>query len=354
LPVRVERPPSVEEVATVAPGVRGGPEGGEASPRDAASSPTGPAVRGRRQLWQALAGIVLVAASFMAWQVWQVMRVPSLSSDTGSQPAQGPAQVQAEPPHAEVATASPETAPSGRTPKLAGVAHPVEPTARAEPTAVDRVAPESSPARSVTALTDGGNPPAQLVRSQAQQQLQKAWSALQQGDAVRAQTLYQQVLINRPGDPDATLGLAVSLHRQQQLEAAWLAYHRSLQVWPDNETARAGMLAILAESDPDTAESRLKELIQLRPRDGAAQASLGGLMGKQGRWAEALGPLSMAQALAPDSMSHAHNLAVAFDHLHRHAEAVAMYRLTLQLGATGALAQETTQRIADLTGGAQP
>jgi tetratricopeptide (TPR) repeat protein len=132
--------------------------------------------------------------------------------------------------------------------------------------------------RAAPAGTAGLHPmvrPAQLVRSQTQSQLQSAWSALRQGDAARAQALYQQVLASRPDDPDATLGLAVSLHRQRQLEAAWVAYQRSLQMWPDNETARTGMLAILSESDPDTAESRLQEWVQSRPRDAAAQAALG-------------------------------------------------------------------------------
>jgi tetratricopeptide (TPR) repeat protein len=202
-----------------------------------------------------------------------------------------------------------------------------EPRRRAANKLAAEAAALASPAASAAA--------AQLVRSQAQAQLQAAWAALRQGDAAKAQTLYQQVLAERPDDPDATLGLAVSLHRQRQHEAAWAAYQRSLQIWPDNDTARTGMLAILSDSDPATAESRLQEWVQSRPRDAAAQAALGNLLGRQGRWPEALGPLTLAQSLAPGHAAYAYNLAVALDQARRYEEALRMYRQALQQGASG-------------------
>ncbi len=106
-------------------------------------------------------------------------------------------------------------------------------------------------------------------------------------------------------------------------------------MWPDNETARTGLLSILSESDPATAESRLQEWVQSRPRDAAAQSALGNLLGRQGRWADALGPLTLAQSLAPERAAHAYNLAVALDQARRYDEALRMYRQALQIGGTG-------------------
>lgn len=189
---------------------------------------------------------------------------------------------------------------------------------------------------------------ARLVRSEAQRNLQNAWTALGQGDAVRAQALYQQVLAERPDDPDATLGLAVALHRQRQLEPAWAAYQRSLHLWPENETARTGLLAILSESDPVTAESRLQEWVQTRPRDAAAQSALGNLLGRQGRWADALGPLTQAHSLAPERAAHAYNLAVALDQARRYEDALRMYRQALQIGGTGIPVKAIENRLQDL------
>lgn len=321
-------------------------------------------VQGHRFPWSLVLCLGLLILASMAWQYWQVTHTPARTpvDHVRQAPAAQPIEAEAE------RSAAPASMPGGVT--VGGASK--QPDAMAPRVVRTPVAPPSSPpvngaAAPVSAVqaaaaiepttprpavqsTDSANRPAQLVRSQVQLQLQQAWSALRQGDAARAQALYQQVLVSRPGDPDAMLGLAVSLHRQQQLEAAWLAYQRSLQVWPDNETARAGMLGILSESDPDTAQSRLQEMVQERPRDVAALASLGSLLGRQGRWAQALGPLTMAQALAPDSVAHASNLAVAFDQLGRHVEALQMYRHALQLGAAGVSAQALERRIAELQG----
>ena len=332
--------------------------------------------RGRRLLWSLVIGVALAGLTSMAWQYWQATQTPGLTPAAEAQPSAAAGQDEvvmmqesasaAVPGETMVETEAPaDTVATAARPSDIGSVAPVaaaSPTATAAkrasqrtPTSSTTSTSTSTPAPSVARAAparqlETGDRPAQLVRSQTQSQLQIAWSALRQGEAARAQTLYQQVLASRPDDPDATLGLAVSLHRQRQLEAAWLAYQRSLQMWPDNETARTGMLAILSESDPDTAESRLQEWVQSRPRDAAAQAALGNLLGRQGRWAQALGPLTLAQSLAPDSAPHAYNLAVALDQARRYDDALQMYRYTLQLGAAGVSAQALERRIAELQG----
>lgn len=370
-------PPSA---ASLAPPLELAVEPAKPAPAAAtAGSASGPSAnsRGRRLLRPVLSGLGLAVLAAMGWQHWQTTRAPGLA----------PAESAPQPPEPELANpvnpanpANPANPPemateqevalkmaseispanvvkpavateASRTQAPATAAPPASSAASSASPAQVRPKPEPAAARTPAPATEAATRPAQLVRSQAQSQLQGAWSALRQGDAARAQTLYEQVLASRPGDPDATLGLAVSLHRQQQLEAAWLAYQHSLQVWPDNETARAGMLAILSESDLDTAESRLQEWVQSRPRDADAQAALGSLLGRQERWAQALGPLSLAQALAPDSAPHAFNLAVALDQLHRYDDALQMYRHALQMGAAGVSPQAVEQRITELQEG---
>ncbi len=316
-----------------------------------------------------LAGLVLAGASWLGWQYWMDAQRSSLMPVASSVPApQAQGVVEPPPeampaasepaapaPEAAMATAPP-TAPAVPAPPSAPVAavaptppvpqpqppaQAAAPVARtAEPAPARREAPASAPAASA--------PAARLVRSQAPQQLQDAWAALRQGNAAQAQSLYQQVLAERPDDPDATLGLAVSLHRQHQLDAAWAAYQRSLQLWPDNETARTGLLTLLSESEPGTAESRLQEWVQAHPRDADAQAALGRLLGRQGRWAEAMGPLALAQALAPSSAAHAYNLAVALDQARRYEDALRLYRQALQLGAVGVPVKAAQRRIDEL------
>ena len=187
-----------------------------------------------------------------------------------------------------------------------------------------------------------------VVRSEANRQLQDAWTALGQGDAQRALGLYRQVLAERPDDPDASLGVAVALHQQKNLAEAWTAYQRSLKLWPDNATARTGLLAILSESDALTAESRLSEWVQSRPRDAAAQAALGNLLGRQARWADALPWLTRAQSLEPAQATYAYNLAVALDQSHRYPEAARHYQMALQLGGAGVPVSQVKNRLQEL------
>ncbi len=379
----------------------------------AAVPPQRNGVRGRRMVWGLIAGVALAVLSWMGWQYWLSQQRPGLTPvgtapgpvpepavaqgevapppDAASQPLDGTAPTPgstapaASAPGVEAVAAAPLPAP---TPQAAPAAPPAVAAAparqdllpRADRSAAtplppaDRTSPaqETSDPQTAEALTPAprrraalkaaaeaaapASPAAsaaaaQLVRSQAQARLQAAWAALREGDAAKAQALYQQVLAERPDDPDATLGLAVALHRQRQHEPAWAAYQRSLQLWPDNDTARTGMLAILSDSDPAMAESRLQEWVQARPRDAAAQAALGNLLGRQGRWPEALGPLTLAQSLAPGHAAYAYNLAVALDQARRYEDALHMYRQALQLGAQGASGvpvRAVERRIAEL------
>ena len=371
-----------------------------------------PRVRARRLVLSLLLGLLLAVVSWFGWQYWQSSQHSMLAvAPSAAQPVGGdgaaPGAVGAAAPNDAQAPADPASAAlagGGDASGTVGTAGPVAPTPPATlparqpvgavPLASEKgVPPEPrvprTPVRSAAAVetnqalapaaqgvpaesskSSGAVPApasgaaaasgstgklpaalpqdARLVRSEAQRNLQNAWTALGQGDAVRAQALYQQVLAERPDDPDATLGLAVALHRQRQLEPAWVAYQRSLHLWPENETARTGLLAILSESDPVTAESRLQEWVQTRPRDAAAQSALGNLLGRQGRWADALGPLTQAHSLAPERAAHAYNLAVALDQARRYEDALRMYRQALQIGGTGIPVKAIENRLQDL------
>ena len=216
-----------------------------------------------------------------------------------------------------------------------------------KPAPAPAVGTRKAPALASATAAPASAPPL-VVRSEANRQLQDAWTALGQGDAARALGLYRQVLAERPDDPDASLGVAVALHQQKNLAEAWTAYQRSLKLWPDNATARTGLLAILSESDALTAESRLSEWVQSRPRDAAAQAALGNLLGRQARWADALPWLARAQSLEPAQATYAYNLAVALDQSHRYAEAARHYQMALQLGGAGVPVPQVKNRLQEL------
>ena len=88
--------------------------------------------------------------------------------------------------------------------------------------------------------------------------------------------------------------------------------------------------------------------MQSRPRDAAAQAALGNLLGRQARWADALPWLARAQSLEPAQATYAYNLAVALDQSHRYAEAARHYQMALQLGGAGVPVPQVKNRLQEL------
>ncbi|WP_170118651.1 tetratricopeptide repeat protein [Melaminivora alkalimesophila] len=267
---------------------------------------------------------------------------------TAHAPLPTPVQQAATPRTAAAQASAPVSAPMpAPVPAPAPASVPTPPAAATGPAAV--VAQPSRQAhRANNAAGSDAADAVEVSRSHAPAQLEEAWSALQQGDLRRAQQRYREVLAERPDDADAALGMAVVLHRQGRSDEAWQAYQRSLQLWPGNETARLGSLALLAQSDPAQAESRLREWTERQPRDAAAHSALGQLLGRQGRWPEALGPLTQAQQLAPAGAAQAYNLAVALDQLQRPLEAMRLYHQALQLGASGSVARAAQQRMGEL------
>ena len=357
---------------------------------------------GRQRKWLLAAGaaaLLLPMGGWLGWMVWEASQpstlvalpapfpvpeptsapapAPAPENTAQSQPVVQSGQTQAAiapdvpkteavpPPTAEKTVTTPTAALSASRPPPSSPEKPVKtkpvlavadtapgataagPPPLAKPAPAPAVGTRKAPALASATAAPASAPPL-VVRSEANRQLQDAWTALGQGDAARALGLYRQVLAERPDDPDASLGVAVALHQQKNLTEAWAAYQRSLKLWPDNATARTGLLAILSESDALTAESRLTEWVQSRPRDAAAQAALGNLLGRQARWADALPWLARAQSLEPAQATYAYNLAVALDQSHRYAEAARHYQMALQLGGAGVPVPQVKNRLQEL------
>lgn len=214
------------------------------------------------------------------------------------------------------------------------------------------------PAAAQTPVAKSAPPPTdarvQLVKSSVAEHVRQGWHQLQAGNWPVAEQHYRQALKDHEDEPDATLGLAVALHRQKKSDDAWTAYQRALQLWPDNPVAQTGMLAILTETDAHTALSRLQEWIGARPRDAAAHAALAQLWAKQGEWSQALPLFQKAMRLEPQQGTHLFNVAVAYDQLHRYPEAVAHYRMALQGGFSGLPQSVIEQRLMQLEQGLSP
>lgn len=160
--------------------------------------------------------------------------------------------------------------------------------------------------------------------------LMQAYEALQQGDLALARKLYQQVLGTEPRSIDALLGLGAIAWKEGRIEEAGQHYQRVLELDPRNAYAQAGLIAIIGGADPQSSESRLRQLIAREP-SAFLYFTLGNLYADQGQWPGAEQAYFQAYQLQPDNADYAFNLAVGLEHIGQTRPALDYYRKALDL-----------------------
>lgn len=242
-----------------------------------------------------------------------------------------------------------ESAPVGTLPGLPVASAPASEAVQPSPppavrkpaasTAPPRAAPRPRPSAPAAAETA---PPARPVRAAVMTTRPQArihplvasgYEAYQAGDMERARRDYEAALADEPGNRDALLGLAAVETRAQRLAAAENLYRRVLQIDPRDAHAQAGLLGLrAAQTDPVSAESRLKGLIASDSTESVLYFSLGNQYAQQYRWAEAQQAFAKAAAMDPENADYAYNYAVSLEQMKQPAAALQQYRRALTLG----------------------
>jgi len=155
--------------------------------------------------------------------------------------------------------------------------------------------------------------------------LREAYRTLSEGNLDLAEQQYLAALSAHPHDKDALLGLAVIAQRKRQVTRATELYRQVLREDLGNTTAAAGLVSLSMQADLVSAESQLRELLDLRPAAAEFHYALGGVLARQLRWGEAQQSYFRAFELAPENARYAYNLAVSLDHLHQPAAALSFY-----------------------------
>jgi thioredoxin-like negative regulator of GroEL len=159
--------------------------------------------------------------------------------------------------------------------------------------------------------------------------LSQAYAAYQRGALAEAQQLYTRAAA-QVRSVDALLGLAAIASVQNREEDAQRLYREVLNLDPRNSAAQSALLDLLGNTDSQATESRLKTLIDRDPSPRLYQ-TLGSLYANEGRWSDAQAAYFEAYRSAPDNADYAFNLAVSLDQLHQFASALSYYEKALAL-----------------------
>jgi tetratricopeptide (TPR) repeat protein len=197
--------------------------------------------------------------------------------------------------------------------------------------------------------------PVIVARKASDNPLDSAYAALTEGRFDDAAAAYRLALEKNTSERDALLGLAYIAHRQGNSEEAKAHYQQVLRVDPGQVDALAGLLSLAADGDVAGAASRARDMAERSPQSAVALASLGGILVREGRIAEAQQAFFRALALEPESALHAYNLAVALDRMHKYAQAQTYYQRAISLAEKSSAAeisafprQQARQRLEQL------
>ncbi|MEK7436760.1 MAG: tetratricopeptide repeat protein [Pseudomonadota bacterium] len=259
---------------------------------------------------------------------------PVAAPPMAAAPAAGPA----------VPAASTLTPPSGSQPALAtpAASAPGATAAGAAPAGVQTGERSAAPLRRAAPATTAASAPQRSARRegdikitpariQTDPVLQSAYQAFNSGDMARAREDYQQVLRASPNNRDALLGLAAVEMQSRRYAAAESFYTRLIELDPRDAHAQAGLIGLKGQSDPVSAESRLKNMIAAQPEASFLNFTLGNQYASQDRWAEAQQAYFRAYTGDPEHPDFAYNLAVSLDKLHQTKAALEYYRRALKL-----------------------
>jgi len=201
------------------------------------------------------------------------------------------------------------------------------------PRAPDRSSPEhNSPVSTLPRAEQPPEKPAALPLFQPDTQtslLNQAYAAYRRGELAEAQRLYSQAAARGPA-VDALLGLAAIASVQNRDADAQRLYSEVLEIDPRNAAAQAALLDLLGNTDSQATESRLKTLIERNPMPQLHQ-TLGNLYAEQGRWHEAQAAYFEAWRGAPNNADYAFNLAVSLDQLQQFPAALTYYEKALAI-----------------------
>jgi tetratricopeptide (TPR) repeat protein len=144
----------------------------------------------------------------------------------------------------------------------------------------------------------------------------------EQGDPKRAADVLNAIPVD-DRSPRIEFALGASYEQLKQNKEAIAAYHRALDLEPDNlDTERGLSNALLGDGQLDEALKVLTGIVAAEPQDWQSQIHISEIQRRQGHYDEALKTLDKAKTLAPESLELTYNEALIYDSLGRYDDAI--------------------------------
>jgi tetratricopeptide (TPR) repeat protein len=144
----------------------------------------------------------------------------------------------------------------------------------------------------------------------------------EQGDPKRAAEVLNAIPVD-DRSPRIEFALGASYEQLKKNKDAIAAYHRALDMDPDNlDTERGLANALLADQQLDEALKVLNGIVAAEPQDAQSQIHISEIQRQQGHYDLALKTLEKAKTLAPESLELTYNEALIYDSLGRYDDAI--------------------------------
>lgn len=166
-------------------------------------------------------------------------------------------------------------------------------------------------------------------------ELNRAYTALNNGDTTVAAETYRNILQTEPNNEDALFGLAATYHRLGDLDRARPYYAQLLKINPNHREGLINFLALVSDEAPQEALAELERLEQRNPEFSPIPAQQAALLMKSGYPDQAREKMLRAIELAPDNLTYKYNLAIMLDRQGNYTDASALYRLLIDASLKG-------------------
>jgi Tfp pilus assembly protein PilF len=175
-------------------------------------------------------------------------------------------------------------------------------------------------------------------------------SAWKNGDLDQAQASFEESLALDSTNVKTLLNLGRVLLDQDHADEALMRIEAAVAL--DSESAEVHRMRARVENalgHKDSAEASYRVALSIDPKDSWSMNNLGLLLVDEGRYEEALMPLSRAVELRPESPAFANNFGVALERTGHAGSAGLAYRAALAADSTYAKAQTSLARVTGMT-----